>query len=481
MVDIKNKHQTSTYSNNVSFERMSKRVQEYLAKSLYNSSMKDLSEKQQYRIKKIVNKRLKHFYKEQNKKLQQQEKDELKIQKRLDEGINKILPTTKKNKGLHKVVKKKTTKDKSKRRKRIKTWLFGLAALFIGGITFSSSSEDFGNAGTFASKEPDFVSVYEEYIENEGERASEPIDDSDEVEETLEIPSAYQSATKDNKQFVQLVERPVIKYEYIDTSYFEDSDYKFNSNITVDFLKESNPELSDSLAYIEINGTRVSYPIALPSESKIDEVDGLRNEIEGSNIPTETYLNSYYLHKDLDGKDSKYGTIYTDVHNDGLNSHFDELDDHTVIYGHNMKNGSMFHDIAYWKNDSKGKYNSKHPYAIIYTDDGYGYILKFIASRVISGTRYDLLHPGDFESVEEKQKYIKGIHDEAKENGWFAVDEYEVDEDDKLISLVTCVYDYDNARIQLIGEVEGKIKVSDLTKSEFKDGYNYVEKSTLNR
>lgn len=72
----------------------------------------------------------------------------------------------------------------------------------------------------------------------------------------------------------------------------------------------------DCIGYISIEGTKISYPI-------------MQNED-----------NEYYLHRDMEGKKSVGGCIYMDsnhdIHEKGLH----------VIYGHHMRNGSMFRDVA---------------------------------------------------------------------------------------------------------------------------------------
>lgn len=72
----------------------------------------------------------------------------------------------------------------------------------------------------------------------------------------------------------------------------------------------------DCIGYISIEGTKISYPI-------------MQNED-----------NEYYLHRDMAGEKSVGGCIYMDsnhdIHEKGLH----------VVYGHHMKNGSMFRDVA---------------------------------------------------------------------------------------------------------------------------------------
>lgn len=72
----------------------------------------------------------------------------------------------------------------------------------------------------------------------------------------------------------------------------------------------------DCIGYISIEGTKVSYPIMQNAD------------------------NEYYLHRDMEGEKSVGGCIYMDANHD-----IHEKGLHT-IYGHHMKNGSMFRDVA---------------------------------------------------------------------------------------------------------------------------------------
>lgn len=72
----------------------------------------------------------------------------------------------------------------------------------------------------------------------------------------------------------------------------------------------------DCIGWIDIEDTKVHYPV-------------MQNED-----------NEYYLHRDMEGQDSVSGCIYMDS-----NHSIREKGLHT-IYGHHMKNGSMFKDVA---------------------------------------------------------------------------------------------------------------------------------------
>ena len=86
--------------------------------------------------------------------------------------------------------------------------------------------------------------------------------------------------------------------------------------IPIDFavLQEQNPEV---YAWIQIQDTNIDYPIL---------------QREGDN--------GYYLNHTIDGEQKTEGSIFTEDYNSK-----DFEDPNTVIYGHDMKNGSMFQNL----------------------------------------------------------------------------------------------------------------------------------------
>lgn len=79
-------------------------------------------------------------------------------------------------------------------------------------------------------------------------------------------------------------------------------------------MKETNPDI---YAWIEIPDTNVNYPIVQSADD-----------------------DSYYLNHTIDGQEGYPGSIYTEKVNAK-----DFSDFNTVIYGHDMKDGSMFKDL----------------------------------------------------------------------------------------------------------------------------------------
>ena len=104
-------------------------------------------------------------------------------------------------------------------------------------------------------------------------------------------------------------------------------------DIPVDFegLQEYNPDI---YAWITIPGTAVDYPIVQRPED-----------------------NSYYLTHNTDGEESAEGAIFTEDYNSR-----DFTDPNTVIYGHNMRNGSMFRSLHNYMDRSFFDENRKCSY-----------------------------------------------------------------------------------------------------------------------
>lgn len=71
--------------------------------------------------------------------------------------------------------------------------------------------------------------------------------------------------------------------------------------------------------------------------------------------------NEYYLHHLYDGTSNSAGSIFVDYRNNGLANR------HVIVYGHNMKNGSMFSRIKKYREQA---YADDHRYIYIATPDG---------------------------------------------------------------------------------------------------------------
>ena len=91
--------------------------------------------------------------------------------------------------------------------------------------------------------------------------------------------------------------------------------------------------------------------------------------------------NEYYLHHLYDGTYNKTGCLFADYENQA-----DFSDRNTIIYGHNMRDGSMFATLNEYDEQS---YFDEHPQMYLVTPDG-GYICEiftaFVAKPAESGS-----------------------------------------------------------------------------------------------
>ena len=88
--------------------------------------------------------------------------------------------------------------------------------------------------------------------------------------------------------------------------------------------------------------------------------------------------NDTYLRSDIDGKYNYAGSLFLDENNSK------ELTDiNTIIYGHNMKNGSRFHDVRYYIINGE-EYKDKHLNVYIYLPDGSVNVYEVFASATIA-------------------------------------------------------------------------------------------------
>ena len=165
----------------------------------------------------------------------------------------------------------------------------------------------------------------------------------------------------------------------------------------------------DCVAWICIEGTAVNYPV-----------------VQGSD-------NSYYLKHLFNGKWNSAGCIFLDSRVSDVIS-----DRHSIIYGHHMKDGTMFSGLTKYK---KQDYYDAHPEGLLITPEQ-TYRIEFFAGYVASVE--DPAWKIGFESDEEYEDWLKDI----KEHSVFTSSIIPA-VTDKVVTLSTCSYEFDNARFVL--------------------------------
>ena len=93
---------------------------------------------------------------------------------------------------------------------------------------------------------------------------------------------------------------------------------------------------------------------------------------------------SFYLNRDLDGNNSKTGTLFTEAVVEGKTINSRDLNDPvTVIYGHNMANRTMFGGLQTFL--SKMDFSQQH-LVYMYQKD------RRVTYQIVGGVQYDLSH-----------------------------------------------------------------------------------------
>lgn len=137
--------------------------------------------------------------------------------------------------------------------------------------------------------------------------------------------------------------------------------------------------------------------------------------------------NDYYTHYTFENEQNSSGAIFMDFLNRP-----DFSDFNTIIYGHNMRNGTMFGSLKKLLNDTTQL--EENPYFYIFTEDKalmYEICSAYITTE--SSHTYDLI-----QTLEEKQDfidYMKQVSVYFWSNPLFDTD---VQDDTRLVTLSTC-------------------------------------------
>lgn len=185
------------------------------------------------------------------------------------------------------------------------------------------------------------------------------------------------------------------------TSIYETS-YPYKENTNKKWLS-INP---DFMGWLQIPGTNIDYPFVRSKD------------------------NQDYLKRDFNGNYSEAGTLFMDYRNLG---NFN--DSHTLIYGHNMKNKSMFQNLTYYQDSDFFSQNQIIQLSGLYETRTY----KIFSVYEISADDYVFtLH---FENDTEYLAYLNGLEALSLHRQGLMLEAGQ-----KLLTLVTCSYGVNNGR-----------------------------------
>lgn len=174
-------------------------------------------------------------------------------------------------------------------------------------------------------------------------------------------------------------------------------------DVDIAALQEStNPDI---YAWIYVPGTKVNYPI-------------LQHQTD----------DTYYLNYNIDGTKGYPGCIYSEKAYNGK----DFQDSNTVLYGHNMKNGTMFGSIHKYEDRA---FFEEHPYIYVYTPD------RLLAYRIFGAYEHGnehLLYNHNFTDPESFCWYFEDVMTERSMTSNF-LEDITFTGEEKIITLSTCI------------------------------------------
>ena len=186
-------------------------------------------------------------------------------------------------------------------------------------------------------------------------------------------------------------------------------------NPTLKDLKKLNPDVK---AWIQVPKTNIDYPV----------VQG-QDDME-------------YINKNVYGEFELSGAIFLSCLNKD-----DFSDPYNLVYGHNMKNGGMFADVADFTNK---EYFETHQKGKLYLTDATRKI-RFFACMKVTAADAKIYHPDGY-----RKENLKDLLDYIQANAVQYRDVNVVDES-SLIALSTCSEAETNGRVVLIGKLEREV------------------------
>ena len=175
-------------------------------------------------------------------------------------------------------------------------------------------------------------------------------------------------------------------------------------------LREVNP---DVIGWIYSPNTTINYPV-----------------VQGDD-------NAYYLKHLADGTENRNGCPFLDVQNRP-----DFTDDNSIIYGHHMQNGTMFAGISWYEDQS---YYDEHPVMYLMTPEA-AYRIELFSGYIT--TMDSSAYMQNFGSVREHKDWLKEVSGRSDFRANLEISAY-----DRVITLSTCAYRFENARYVLHGKL----------------------------
>ena len=175
---------------------------------------------------------------------------------------------------------------------------------------------------------------------------------------------------------------------------------------------------SDAIGWVTINDTYIDYPFVLGED------------------------NIFYLRRNINKEQAGAGTVFMDYRCSP-----DFSDFNTILYGHNMKNGSMFHDLTAFRSQ---EFFDTHTTGTIYLEDAI-FDLYIFAYLVVQPTDWAAFLEKDAVDTETSAllSYLKAnaqnLRDAPMVPGL------------RFVTLSTCTYEFEDARAVIVATLSESV------------------------
>lgn len=177
---------------------------------------------------------------------------------------------------------------------------------------------------------------------------------------------------------------------------------------------------NDMVGWISIPNTKINYPVM----QSVDEPN-------------------FYLKHSFDKSYTDYGCPYV-----GESCNVSKPSDNLIIYGHHMKNGSMFSDLEKFKSKDFWETHKTFSFDTLYEKQTYEVVAIFkTVVYTDSANEFRYYQFSDAETPEQFDEYIQTVKEKVLYDTGVSA-EY----GDKLITLSTCEYSNKNGRLVLVAK-----------------------------
>ena len=201
------------------------------------------------------------------------------------------------------------------------------------------------------------------------------------------------------------ISEKLIEYNKADNSYEKIRVEKEEENLY--------DKYEDYRGWIKIDNTNINYPI-----------------VQGKD-------NSFYLDKDINKNYLSSGSIFMNYLNHGSN------DENTVLFGHHMRNKTMFAQLNKYK-EKEFFYGNND--IVIEVENGK--VLKYkVFSAYVTDSKDNYIKT-NFDDKDQYKEFLEDIKNKSQYKS-----DIDVNENDKIITLSTCSYEFNDARMVVHGKL----------------------------